>query len=246
MKCLLCLEEKPLQKKSHIISNFLFKDVFDNKHRMALFRTENESIISKPVQTGLYESNILCAECDNEKIGNLERYASKKLFSPVKEYSKILPPPKENSSKVFIVDYQRIKLFFLSLLWRMSITKNKHYKTIDLGKYEDIIRKMIFENNPMEIDDYAFILFSLINNNNYANSKSYIRIFHSPKKSKIDKGYEYIMQLPGFIVVIRISKIKKVNYTEFSYLDKDKIRVFFPPEKDAKYFVNRICGKNVS
>ena len=41
MKCKLCLKEATLLKKSHIIPNFLIKDVVDDRHRLALLTVSN-------------------------------------------------------------------------------------------------------------------------------------------------------------------------------------------------------------
>lgn len=246
MKCKLCLEEKPLLKKSHIVSDFLFEDVFDEKNRMAVFRLQNKSMTNNHiVQSSYWESDLLCYDCDNVKLGKIEGYAKSKLFIPVIEYSKNLPPPKQNLSEVFTVDYQRIKLFFLSLLWRMSISKNPNNRTVNLGIHEEIIRKMLLDNNSKGIYDYPFIFYSFINKINYYEPGSYIRVFRSPILQKINYGHEYAMQLPGFLLIIRISKLTNKKYVELSYINNDKIRVFFLPEQDAKNLVNKSLGVKV-
>ncbi len=245
MKCSLCGEEKPLLEKSHIVSDFLFADIFDDKHRIAELRIKDKKLTDKTVQSSHWESDLLCFSCDNNIISKLEGYAKNKLFVPVIKYSKKLPPPQENLSEVFDVDNQQIKLFFLSLLWRMSISKNPNYKTVDLGKHEEIIRQMVFENDPKDVFDYPYIVYSLINQNNFNEPESFYRLFYSPQLKRIDCGYEYLMQIPGFLIIIRVSNVTKKEYTSSSYVGNDKLRVFFLPEKDAKHSVNRFFGRKV-
>ena len=80
-ECKLCGNEKKLCKQSHIIPNFMYKDLFDEKNRMYTFsgkRGVNRK--TKVQQTGEFDKNILCKDCDNNKIGELERYASLILY----------------------------------------------------------------------------------------------------------------------------------------------------------------------
>lgn len=80
MKCLLCLKDKDLIKSSRIIPDFMYKDLFDEKHR--LIRTTGLDVPSaKKLQTGEREGNILCQQCDNVVLGSLEGYACRVLVS---------------------------------------------------------------------------------------------------------------------------------------------------------------------
>lgn len=58
-RCKLCLGEKELCKKSHIIPDFMYQDIFDDKHRLLLVQSENGSIQQKGIrQSGEYEGDI--------------------------------------------------------------------------------------------------------------------------------------------------------------------------------------------
>ncbi len=78
MACKLCLNDEKLVKKSHIIPDFMYKDIFDKKHKLyEVTVTKDKDIIKdKLSQTGGYEEQILCQSCDNEVLGKLEGYAS--------------------------------------------------------------------------------------------------------------------------------------------------------------------------
>ena len=56
MKCRLCLEDKNLLKKSHIIPNFLYSSLFDEKHRIHQVSIKNvQKLSDKILQSGEYD-----------------------------------------------------------------------------------------------------------------------------------------------------------------------------------------------
>jgi hypothetical protein len=79
--CKLCGEEKKLCKQSHIIPNFMYKDLFDEKNRIHKIQSQQGKIEQRGIcQTGEFDINILCQKCDNSILGKLERYASLILY----------------------------------------------------------------------------------------------------------------------------------------------------------------------
>ena len=84
MKCKLCCIDKKLLKKSHIIPEFMYQDLFDEKHRIfeVLFKPDLQ-LQNKTRQSGVYDKDILCDKCDNKVLGSLERYASLALYGGI-------------------------------------------------------------------------------------------------------------------------------------------------------------------
>lgn len=165
--CKLCLNEAQLLPKSHIIPEFLYKELYDEKHRF--FFTTSTNLKEgkknlKPLQSGIYEGNILCINCDNSILGSLERYSANFLFpkNTSKEKScQLIPNYIENGNQFLKrsnVDYNKFKLFFLSILWRSSISSKEFFKEIQIGIHEHIIREMIIQNQPGEINDYPVLI----------------------------------------------------------------------------------------
>jgi len=86
--CRLCYEEEELCKQSHIIPNFMYQDLFDEKNRMHLIQSEVGTMKKRGYrQSGEFDTDILCYTCDNETLGKLDRYASLILYDG---YPKIL------------------------------------------------------------------------------------------------------------------------------------------------------------
>src|SRR5690606_40605054 len=114
MACRLCREEAPL-KKSHIIPEFLYASMYDEKHRFhELSTSENKK--NRFSQKGMREI-LLCGNCE-QKLSKHERYASLLLGGGIP----ITYRPRGKFIKAEGLEYASFKLFGLSILWRASVS----------------------------------------------------------------------------------------------------------------------------
>lgn len=159
MICKLCLQEKKLLKKSHIIPDFMYNGIYDTNHQILKIKYPNFANY-KRVPTGDYDKYILCQNCDNVIIGELESYSSQVLNygNRPKKKDLLLQHTKNADGQIVLivdnVDYRKFKLFLLSILWRASVSSNLYYKEISLGVHEERIRQAIFLGNPLDETDY--------------------------------------------------------------------------------------------
>jgi|SRR3989339_960461 len=153
--CKLCSKEKKLIK-SHIIPkgffDFLYPDKFDDPKRVPLSIVSTNDEYEKKSPVGIYDNGILCAECDN-KIGVFDDYAQKIFL-------KQRPSDYPGSSEALMlinIDCGKIKMFFISLLWRASISGREEFKLINLGPLEAILKRALEDNDPMMKNDFSVI-----------------------------------------------------------------------------------------
>ncbi len=152
MLCKLCLKEKKLLKQSHIIPNFLYRPLHGDDGEFYSVSLLGNKAKSKKIYTGYFERNILCAECDNVIINKYENYFST-ILDKLRN-RKILVEEKNNMNNVrhieiHDVEYTNTKLFFLSILWRASISNLKEFSGIKLSdQQEEELRKMLLNKNP--------------------------------------------------------------------------------------------------
>lgn len=109
----------------------------------------------KRLRTGVYDETILCHECE-------------KVFGPWDDYGKrfLLDMPASSHflgtdaeySQVDGIDYDRLKLFFVSVLWRASVSTHPFYSRVRLGPHEARIRAMLLTRSPGSADDYSVLL----------------------------------------------------------------------------------------
>jgi hypothetical protein len=166
MECKLCNKDKQLLKKSHIIPEFMYQDLFDDKHRIfeVLLKPDSQ-LKNKTRQSGAYDNNLLCHDCDNRVLGSLERYASLALYGGIElTIDRRLNHDSSTYINVKGIDYQKFKLFLLSILWRASISNLPIFKGVKLGAHESIIRKKILTNSPGDSVEYQCAVFTHLHN----------------------------------------------------------------------------------
>ncbi len=160
MECKFCLKDKKLIN-AHIIPRCFFetmRDQGDNRPFQLLSNTTGEYL--KKSQIGLYDKNILCEDCE-KVFQKYDDYACKILLSNnINDNDYILGPnEKRIGYKLENVDYKNLKLFFLSVLWRASISKRKEFKKVDTGiSFENCLKVMIKNSNPGNIDDFLVVI----------------------------------------------------------------------------------------
>lgn len=144
--CKYCNQYKKLCR-AHIIPK-AFYNVRGNPYIGLL---KNGNIDCQYSQNGLKDSNILCSECD-ALLGNYDKYAVEILKDQILKNPKV--PPGYGEEQLYLMekgsfDFDKLRKFFISLVWRASISK---LCNVTLGKYEDIALK-ILKNDILDNDD---------------------------------------------------------------------------------------------
>lgn len=219
MKCKLCNENKKLIKCSHIIPDFMYKGLFNEKHFIAPVDLI-EFKAKKLIPTGSYDSNILCENCDNQIIGNLESYSSIVIWGgqgKAESYPKFEGRLNQLNQKylhLINIDYTKFKLFLLSVIWRASISKQKIFENVNLGEHERKIGKMIYENNPGKSNVYPVGIFVLSENEN-----SPTKMIANPIKVETEKNLSYLFLINGFVINYKIE-----GNGDFEFYEQIKIK----------------------
>ncbi len=138
--CRLCQQIREL-RLSHIISEFMHEEMYDEKHR---FFGLSSVVIQKEeiLQKGLRE-RLLCEDCE-QRFGRHERYA-KGIFFGGGTYNR-----QRVGSDIHLtgLQYAPLKLFFMSLLWRMGVTSVPALSGVQLGPHEERLRKLLLADDP--------------------------------------------------------------------------------------------------
>ena len=206
--CKLCQEDKKLIKKSHIIPDFLYKKIYDEKHKLISF-TPSEYQEDKKVKTpssSEYEGQLLCEECDNKLIGQYESYADKTIYGGNFGKTKAPDCQKLRSQDLLLLqcknlDYTKLKLFFLSILWRASISSRPMFSEVNLGdKYTKRIQNMLIEGDASNDTDIAIVALTWSLDN-----KAPRDLVISPRLSKSGGKFMYLFPISGFLYFFYVS-----------------------------------------
>jgi hypothetical protein len=174
--CALCRLPHPL-KKSHIIPEFLYKPLYDEKHRFNAYGSAGASVVIQQ-QKGTRE-HLLCLNCE-AKFCEYERFAADFFHGALRIYEgtnqpeafygkalkfsrlaatlegcKLTNSKVPNVIQIEGVDYKLMKLFLLSLIWRMGASSLYFFREVELGPHLERLRVMLNNDDPGEPDQYA-------------------------------------------------------------------------------------------
>jgi hypothetical protein len=234
-KCKLCQQEKRLLKKSHIIPEFMHQGLFDQQHKIIKFvpseyLSGNRRILRR--SSGEYETGILCRPCDNEVIGQYETYARLALYGgrgrpdegPI--CKNVVTRKGVKYTRCRNVNYQKFKLFLLSILWRASISGRDFFREVNLGDSEDVIRKMILDGDPKREEDFPILFFTWLDDRSVAKG-----VVGQPGKICTKEGVQYVFIIGGIEYVFYVSPgcIPR-SLLPFTILPTNELRLFHLPE----------------
>jgi hypothetical protein len=118
----------------------------------------NESDYPKRSRQGVYDQGILCGPCDNI-IGKWDQYAQEILTMDMARFTLIADNGKIGGWELPDYNYSLLKLFFISLVWRASISTHPFYRNISIGsKFEEKARLMLRNNNPGDAHDFGVVI----------------------------------------------------------------------------------------
>jgi hypothetical protein len=244
-KCRLCLQEKKLIN-AHIIPKFIYKGMKNDKNRFSTNYYDLKRIKSRNIETAEFDKNILCEKCDNEILGSIyEKYAEFVMFDEkanIKSSKTHKAKNGDNFSILYGIDYKKMKLFLLSLLWRASITSRPFFKEVNLGsKHEERIREMLIDGIIPEELEYPIITTSFIR------TEMPLKYFvGEPKKIKFQNninGYSFIIRGFQYIFLVNSMTHSLPNeLTDSIFNKKDEMTIFYTNNLKEYNFLKNILN----
>ncbi len=128
--CKFCGKEPPVIK-SHVVPEYLYKDLYDEKHRLIIIDEKLKTIGVQ--QKGHYEP-ILCKDC--------EKYFNQTFENPCLNFFDQIPHILEGDYLKIDQPCPELKALCLSILWRSSQCKDEKWN-ISLGPHEEKLRNAL-------------------------------------------------------------------------------------------------------
>ena len=239
MICKLCLQDKPLLKKSHIAPDFFYKEFKDEDN--SFLKVKLDTVTSKKTYTGLFEPDILCQNCDNIVLSQLEGYAYNVLYTGKIKNLKMRNEITSDGVEWVLcegVDYKKFKLFLLSLVWRFSISSNDFYRFVDLGEHEETIRKMIFEGDAGDVLQFPC---SVSSYRRYTDLP--FEIISQPMKHRHNGGICYSVIMGGLVYTFYGSNKLIPDYIGEIVINKNnQLKVLQIPRDHAIKIIRKYMG----
>jgi hypothetical protein len=192
-KCRLCGAFAEL-RDSHIIPEFFYKPLYNQDHEFLAL----SSMTGKPVRIGHkgLREKLLCERCE-QQFGSYETFAAP-FFKNCADFV-------VNSGKRFVildgVDYHKLKLFLLSLIWRLGVTSRVELKGALLGdKHEKRIREMLLAENPGTSGEYPCHITVVTHQGKVVQD-----LIHGPSLVKEDSHHIWRFAIGGFCFSFLVS-----------------------------------------
>ncbi len=203
--CNYCKLDKDLIKAHVLPRRFYIKDssgVYQGIHKDGTY---------KNWQCGFYDKEILCGNCDNI-LGQYDNEAYKLLLNIDTKKQKI----EWNGIKAYHYkkeefNYEKIRKFFIALIWRASISKGGFNGVVDLGRYEDIALEILKGNIENE-NLFKVIVLTEDKPNDFTN-------VHYIMKTRIETQIAYAIYFAQFVAYI-IPNYKRLTSRTFEIFDK--------------------------
>ncbi len=153
--CKLCCQARKL-RCSHVIPETWYAAMYGPKLHRFRYMHDVDAGKAKWEQNG-FKEYLLCEQCEQE-LGVWDNYATR-LFKTE------LPTSAQGQAKPILfhgLDYAKLKLFFLSVLWRASVSTRPFFEHVKLGPHEDTIRDMLGRGIPGDPTDYGCVVSLLL------------------------------------------------------------------------------------
>lgn len=221
--CKFCGQEKKLIK-AHIIPKKFYLGLKDDRY--LCINSQNCKYMIQ--QQGGYDSNILCGDCDNHILGEFDKEGYKILLGDFSKYKYIQLHPQY---KIYQLDntefdYGKLRNFFISILWRASVSKLEEWSNINLGSYEKKAYKIL--KGEKEYPE----LFKILIYKNCYNDDINQEVLIAKGKTKTYK--KYVIQMAGYRIEIivdssRLTKQYRQQYEEY-FLNSTFVHIIETPE----------------
>lgn len=153
----------------------------------------------KTTQTGIYQSDLLCAECDNE-IGRYDKYAYEVLAHEIDQQK--LKSPFGRGLEVYEIGKIRVgifRMFLVSLVWRAGIARDPMFQLVKLGKYEDRLKQILLGDETKLLDAISAVIVLF-------RPPKYPNIMWSPFRSKMDGINMVTFYLPPWKLLLKLDQ----------------------------------------
>jgi hypothetical protein len=192
--CALCRRNLPL-RNSHIYPEWIYKPLYDKKRRLEILSVVPDGR-NELKQKGMRQ-RLLCDDCE-QNISVWEGYARSIFVAP----DKPLEYMREGSMlQVRSLDYQRLKLFELSILWRAGVSTLPFFEKVKLGAHEEALRVQLVNSDPGHPDRYGALMFGL----KVGELAETLQVIAEPRSLRSYGVRAYNFTFGGFLWVFHVS-----------------------------------------
>ena len=140
--------------KAHLIPRSFYPIEGDALNPMRMIHA-GEFPMAKRIPIGVYDPEIVTAKGE-ARFQSVDDYAARLFLQKEILLTEVSSAP---SYREFTsIDYNLTKLFFLSVLWRLAVSRHQFATLVDIGAHEERLRRHILEEDPGGVEDFGVII----------------------------------------------------------------------------------------
>lgn len=147
--------------RAHIIPRSFFKQLRIDDQMPKLLSVGPDSVTEHVYQSGIWDSNIVCRECE-ARFGPYDDHGIRVLRGVTK--CPIFKDKDDGNELSYVLQnasYARLKMFFLTVLWRAHWASHRFFSQVDLGPYADKLAVHIRSDTAPPPEEFSVYLYHL-------------------------------------------------------------------------------------
>lgn len=160
--------------------------------------TDRAGVLPKRSPTGEYDREILCKGCE-PGFSDWDTYGKTVLLDMFSKSEEIHEGGELAAYRLRGVDIPKLRMFFISVLWRASISSRDYYRGINLGPFEAIAKARITARAPnADINDFSVILSKW--------DKDWIPVMSNPYMIKMAGVNVAVFEIADYKAYVKVDK----------------------------------------
>lgn len=156
VQCKLCDRDVEKLVDSHIIPQSFYGTAFVDPKGPAKILSSNQDVWPTRSRVGEYDPNLLCDQCE-ASLSGFDDYAHSILFQTNPSHT-TLDNGEELVARFDQIDTEKLRTFFISLLWRMHATDRPMFSSVRLGEFEARFKLATFEKRSDSVPEMDAII----------------------------------------------------------------------------------------
>ena len=181
---------------SHVIPRSFFAPLKAGSNPPLLV-TDRVGVLPKRSPIGEYDKEILCKECE-PKFGEWDSYGKTVLVDLIKTATLIHESGELVAYRLSGVDIPKFRMFFISVLWRASVSMLEFSRLIKLGPFDAKARALIEARNPGGVNEFSVILSKWDND--------WVPLTSNPYMIKMDGVNTAVLEMMDYKAYIKVDK----------------------------------------
>jgi hypothetical protein len=198
-RCKLCGEDRPLVG-AHIIPESMYPFDRGASREPLIIVPSAPDIHPGKSRRGVYDRELVCGPCEAE-FSPWDDYANRLLRKESGEHDYTYVDGEPRAYTITTYDYAKLKLFFVSLLWRASESNQTFCAHMSVGRQHTArLRQMIRNGEPRDPEEYSVFVVRLTHPDDAH------RTVRSPQRRRHASVLFWRFQFAGYMCDIKVDQ----------------------------------------